>query len=420
MANNVDSNYSRKLLEQFLVDFEAKRVLSKAVNTQLFEGKFDPSSGENIDVKRPHRYVATRSADGDLSSASNSIISGKATATVQDYISIKIPFTNFEEALKLNQLNEITGPAADECITTLETSFANYMLVNSGLTWGSPDTAVDAWSDIAGPMALMRSLGVTGECNYVMNPYIAASLADAQSSLGGGKDSLVNTAWEEAQISNSFAGLKVFTADSLSTFTNVTAADMVGATTAAPTPTYLAAKDTMTQSVAVTGFTANAVVPAGTVVEFADTYYTNQKTRQVFTDATGAAVKFRATVTAEVTLGASGEGTLVLSAPAIYEVGGQYNTTDSAIASGEVVTILGTSATQYQPSMFFHKDSFTLTTVKLPKLFSTDSTVVTKDGIAIRVSKYSNGDANSQNIRFDILPAFGCMNPLMCGKGFGA
>ena len=50
MANNVNSNFSRKLLEQFLVDFESKRVLSKAVNTQLFEGKFDPSSGESFSL----------------------------------------------------------------------------------------------------------------------------------------------------------------------------------------------------------------------------------------------------------------------------------------------------------------------------------------------------------------------------------
>ncbi len=420
MANNVSSNFARKLLEQFLVDFEAKRVLSKAVNTQLFAGKLNPSSGTVIDVKRPHRYLATRSATGDLSSATNDIISGKAFATVQNYISVKIDYTNADEALKLNQLNEITGPAADELVTTLETSFASFMLANSGLAWGAPDTAVDAWSDIAGPMALMRSLGVVGECNYVMNPYVAAGLADAQNSLNGGKDSLVNMAWEEAQISNSFAGLKVFTSDALATYTNATMADMAGAVATAPTATYVGAKDTMTQSVQLSGLTGSVTIPAGAIIEFADTYYVNQKTRSTFVDGAGNAVKFRATVTADAVVDSTGDVTVVLSAPAIYESGGQYNTTESAIAQNEVATILGTTATQYQPNMFFHKDSFTITTVKLPKLYSTDSTVVTKDGIAIRVSKYSDGDKNEQSIRFDLLPAFGVMNPLMAGKGFGA
>jgi hypothetical protein len=57
--------------------------------------------------------------------------------------------------------------------------------------------------------------------------------------------------------------------------------------------------------------------------------------------------------------------------------------------------------------------------VKLPKLFSTDTLAVTEDGIAIRVSKYSDGDANSQKIRFDLLPAFACLNPFFAGKAWG-
>jgi hypothetical protein len=39
--------------------------------------------------------------------------------------------------------------------------------------------------------------------------------------------------------------------------------------------------------------------------------------------------------------------------------------------------------------------------------------------MSIRISKYSSGDTNKQQIRFDLLPAYACFNPLMSGQGFG-
>jgi hypothetical protein len=58
-------------------------------------------------------------------------------------------------------------------------------------------------------------------------------------------------------------------------------------------------------------------------------------------------------------------------------------------------------------------------TVKLPKLYSTDTIATTEDGMSIRVSKYADGDANTQKIRFDLLPAYATFNPFMAGQGFG-
>ena len=66
--------------------------------------------------------------------------------------------------------------------------------------------------------------------------------------------------------------------------------------------------------------------------------------------------------------------------------------------------------------MFFTKQAFGLGTVKLPKLYSTDTIATTSDGMSIRVSKYADGDANTQKIRFDLLPAYACFNPSVCGS----
>ena len=45
MANNLSSNVTRKVARVFLDAFEASRVVTKTVNTQLLSGKFNPSSG---------------------------------------------------------------------------------------------------------------------------------------------------------------------------------------------------------------------------------------------------------------------------------------------------------------------------------------------------------------------------------------
>jgi len=55
----------------------------------------------------------------------------------------------------------------------------------------------------------------------------------------------------------------------------------------------------------------------------------------------------------------------------------------------------------------------------LPKFYSTDTIATTGDGMSIRVCKYSDGDANTQKVRFDCLPAYATFNPFMAGHGFG-
>jgi len=420
MPNNLSSNITRKVARIFLDKFESARVLTKTVDTQLLSNKFNPSTGSIVDFKRPTDYRSIRTAGGDISASTKSdIIAGKASGVVQDYFTVATEWTNIEEALQLDQLDEILAPMATRLVTDLELDWSSYMVKNANLKYGSPGTAIDAWSDVAGAAAFMDSMGVPmdGEKYYVVNPFVAATLASAQSALLANK--LVETAWEKAQISANFGGLRALTASTLASYTSGTATDRAGTLSANPTVTYVAAKDTMQQSLAVTGFTANATVKAGEIITIATRNRLNLSTRRPILDATGATVIFSGVVTADVTLGASGDGTLVVSGAAIYEANGQYNTVASAPVSGDVVTLLGSASTLYQPAMFYHKQAFGLGTVKLPKLYEGDTIATTEDGMSIRVTKYSDGDANKQKIRFDLLPAYATFNPFFAGQGFG-
>ena len=421
MANSLSSNITRPLAKVFLEAFESARVITKTVDTQLLAGKFNPSSGSNVDFKRPHDYRTIRTSGGDISSSTKSdIIAGKATGTVQNYFTAATEWSNVQEALELDQLDQILAPMAKRIVTDLELDFASYMLKNASLRYGTHGTAVSTWSHVAGAGATMDAVGISpsDERYYLMNPFTVASLASAQSGLSA-NDSLIRTAWENAQISTNFGGLRALSATTLASFTSGTGADRAGTLSAAPDATYLTAKDTMTQSLAVTAFQANMVVKAGDMVTIAAVNRLNLNTRQAMVNAAGTNVAWTGVVTADVTLGASGEGTLVVAGAAIYEATGQYNTVTAAPANGAVVTILSATATLYQPNLFYNKQAFGLGTVKLPKLYSTDTVATTSDGMSIRISKYSDGNANTQKIRFDLLPAYAVFDPNMAGQGFG-
>lgn len=422
MANSFSSNVVEDLARVFLEKFESSRVLCKAVDTQLIQGRFTPRTGGTVSVKRPTDYVADRTSDGNITGRNkNDIVTGKATATVQDYITVSTEWENIEEALESDQMEQILAPMATRAVTTLEKSLADYMRVNTNLSVGVAGNAVTKWSDVAYAGALAESIGVPMDENmrYIMNPYTATSLADAQQGLNGGEN-LIKTAWERAQISSNFGGMSVMSSNALSSIADDAAlVDRAGVIAGTPAATYLAAKDTMTQTIGVSGFTANATIVAGSVVEVTGKFYLNQSTRGAFIDQTGSQVKFRGTVIEDVVLSGTGTGDVVIAGAAINETNGQYNTISTALAAGDVITVLGAAGYVAQPNLFFHKQAFGMATVKLPKLYSTDTIATTEDGFSLRVSKYADGDANTQKVRFDLLPAFVTFNPFFAGLGYG-
>ncbi len=420
MANNLDSNFVRKLARIFLDKFEAARVLSKLVNTQLLTGKFNPASGTTTDFKRPTDYVSKRTADGDISATDSSdIIAGKATGTVQNYFTVDVEWASVDEALKLDQLDQLLEPMATRIVLDLETDFAAFMLANAGLSTGSPDTSVTTWQHVANAGALMKSVGVPADSpwHYAMNPFTMSILANTNRALGSPVSGPVDLALTKATLMDNFAGMKVVAPSTLATLTTTAISDRAGSLSAAPDVTYVTAKDSMTQSWAVTAFTASLDVQAGEIVEVTGKFMTNLATRKRFLDGAGNDVKFRAVVTADASLAGSGAGTLIVAGPGIFESGGAYNTTDAALASSDVVTLLGTASTTYQPNLFWHKNAFAIGSVPQKKLFSTDTIMTTKDGLQLRISKYADGDANTNKMRIDLLPAYAVLNPFFAGQG---
>ena len=427
MANNLSSNVSTKVAKVIMDGFEATQVLTKTVNTSLVSGAngVDNETGDTVYLKRPSQYKSIETSDGDISaSTANSIGVGRIAATVQNFITVPIDYKNLEEVTELNQLTEILAPAGDELCTTLELNVGQKLIENAGLTFGTPGTAVDAWSDVSGAYATMDSIGVptSGDRYYAMAPFSVSNLSNAQ--VGIQQQGLVKSAWEKSMVTGNFAGFTALSSNALKNYQAGATADRAGTLSATPDGTWATHKDTMIQSLVLTGLdtaTTNAV-RAGDVIEFTSKFHVNIKTRQTAMGSNGAPMKWRCTVVVGGTTVAGTVGVTVTNAAIFGSSGGldeQYANISAALASGDAFTILGTTDTIYQPNLAYHKNAFALATLKLPKLHATDTIATTKEGLSMRITKYSDGGKNLQKWRIDMLPVMGVINPLFICKGFG-
>ncbi|MBX7003862.1 head protein, partial [Providencia rettgeri] len=118
MANNLNSNVSQIVLKKFLAGFISDIVLCKTVDRQLLAGEINSNTGDSVSFKRPHQFSSERTTDGDITGkAKNNLISGKATGKVGDYITVAVEWKQIEEALELNQLDQILAPIHARMVT---------------------------------------------------------------------------------------------------------------------------------------------------------------------------------------------------------------------------------------------------------------------------------------------------------------
>lgn len=423
MANNLTSNVMTKVMKSIAAGFESNRVSTKTVNLENIRGEHNSSTGATIYRKRRTSYRSTETATGDVSGGApgNDILVGNIAYTKQNVITVDVEWDTVEEALELNQLDQLLMPMGEELITAAERNFNTYMINNSGLTFGTPGTAVDAWTDVAYANAHLDEIGVpsTGPRYYQLNSFSGAALASAQTGINN--EGLVRTAWNSAMVSSPVANMTVLKSNALKSITSGTASDRAGTLAANPDVTWAAAKDTMQQSLSVAGFTANATIKAGEVIELTGRYQVNPRNSNIMIDETGAQILWRWTVVSDVTLSGTGTGTVTVTNAAIYDTASnrQYDNIDSAPVSGDVITILGAASTVYKPNLAYHKDAFSFATIQLPKLYATDGTYQSSDGLTFRVSKFSDGLANKQIMRVDMVPAFGVSNPMHAMRCYG-
>lgn len=416
-----------KVVRGLAKGFESNRVLLNTVNTSMIAGEVDASTGDTIYLKRFAEANAIETAGGDITAANPSdIVAGRAPAVVQNYITTYATWTNKEEMLQLDELEAYLKPYATRLITQLELNMFTFMQKNAGLLVGTPGTAVTKWSDIASANSLADSMGipVMDDMYYAMNPYTRQRLAQAQTGLAAGSNSNVDDAWKRAIITSDFGGIKALSSNAMKNYQAGASVLRTGTVSAAPTQTYVSVKDSMTQTITLTGLslsTANAV-RAGDLIRITQATRTrvNPHTKQIIFDAAGLPIQYTFVVLVGGNTDGAGTVTVTVSAAAINEANGAYNNINTAITNGDTFQLLGTANTIYQPNLFYHKNAFAVTTIKPPRLEGgAETAFMSKEGITIRATKFSDPRANTQSIRFDIVPVFACLNPQWAGNAFG-
>ncbi|MDK9585420.1 P22 phage major capsid protein family protein [Lelliottia wanjuensis] len=419
-GNNMSKNVSQKVLQKFLPEFASDLVLTKTIDRQIIANKIDNTTGDSIQIKRPHQFKTEKTKTGDLTGKDPSaLVAATATAKVDDYITVYVSWSQLEQALELNQLDKILKPIARTMATELETRVANFMLANGALSIGNAGSGIKEWDEVSRAGALFADMGQPGTKYAALSPWAISALAGKQIALANGD--LNRNAWEKAQIPRNFAGLDaVFSTNSLATRTAGQAAGVATLTVkTAPTIDYTSVKDTYQFSVPLTGATAsvNGFLKAGDQLVFSATAWVNQMNKQSIIGDSGDIIAFTCTVMADANSDANGNVTVTCSGVPIYDAAlPQYNTVAQTVAAGDAVMVRGAKNKLIKPSLFYTDSFMGLATIKLPKLHSIDSSIVNWEGLSIRAHKWSDGTKNNQFMRFDLLPAFACFNPMEGGQ----
>jgi len=423
-SNNSNSNVSQITLKKFAEGFKSSNVLLNAVDRQVIQGELNANTGDTVYLKRPMQYAAIRTATGDLSAQNPSnLISGKIAATVSNYCTVWINYDQIEQALKLNQWEQILAPAYERMNTELELELARYVTNNGSGQLGTYGTGITKWSDVAQAGSFLSDLGLnTGRKYAILDPWAAQALADKQGALQSGNVELIRSAWEDAQIAGNFAGVRAIMSNALPSRTSGSAAAAASVTVkTTPTLTYSTVKDTMQMTVTLTGASlAGKALAAGDQVQFTATSWVNQQTKQVLVR-NGSAVPFTATVVSAASA-VGNDITVTLSVAAVFDSSNpQFNVVNRQITAGYAVVLLGAASTAYKPCIFMHEKAIAMGTVELPPLYGWDSSVMTSasTGLTMRATMSSNPISNVQAMRIDLLPAFATLIPQGAGQLFG-
>ena len=375
-------------------------------------------------MKRPTQANTISTVDGDLGSSSpDNLIRGKIAATTQNFITGFTEWSILEEAIELNQMDSFLKPYGIKMAVEHEQRLLAFMSLNSGLTVGTGGTAVSKWSDVSAGNTLLESMGAPNSENWfaLLAPAVQQNLANVQTALL--ESNLVKSAWERAMIPSNFGGLQALRHNSLPSFTQ-------GAFGAGPITVdggsqevgYVAVKDTMTQTINLTGLTnTTGTFVAGTQLQFDTVQWVNQQSKVGITGGTDALEPFTCTVVVGGTADGSGNVTVTITPPIIVDATNpQYNNVVAGPANSAAVTVIsGATGTTNKPNLFYDKDAFAIGTVVLPPMKSLVSSTINVDGFSIRETRFADGIANKQMVRWDLLPVFAVNNPMMAGKMYG-
>jgi len=389
---------TRKALEIL----ENNLVITRNVNRQ-YDDSFAVEGakiGSTLRIRLPDRALVTDGAALQVQDDNEQY----TTLTVASQKHIGVNFTSAELTMQLDDFAErVLKPRISQLASSIDADVANaYKNIYSSV--GSPGTTPGT------SLVLLQAQQKLNENAAVMTPRYATVNPAANAGLVEGMKGLFNpTDTISKQFKNGMMGTGVLGFDEINMSQSIKQHTTGSWGTSITVTSTVSTQGQSTLGISFTG--SSKTWNVGDVFTVAGVYAVNPQTRE----STGSLQQF------VVTAAATGSSTATLSiSPALYTSDNALATVDSFPQASAVVTMLGSSATQYPQNLVYHKDAITFATADLLLPQGVDMAArAVHNGISLRVVRQYDINNDRLPCRIDVLYGFSTIRPQMACRVWG-
>lgn len=351
--------------------------------------------GDTISIRRPADFTVRTTS----TLATQDVIEGKTTLTVDQVRGVDFQFTSTDLTLKVEDMAErILKPAMSNLVNSMASDIASQMYLGFYNWVGTPGQTVNSFTDFAKGPERLDEMAVPQDGRLAL-----LSPADHWGLLGSQTSLYIQGAANDAYRKGSLGMI-----GGVDTYMSQVVPSHTGGTRDNSTPltdgidqnvTYDTAKNTWTQTLITDGWDSSATIAAGDVFTIDGVYMVNPKTKV----STGILQQFVVTTAVTANETTTSDTNLTISPPIIAS--GQHQTvTYSGTTDGRTITVVGTASTAYRQNMVFHKNAMALAVVpmELPAA-AYGAARRSYKGISVRVIPIYDGTNDISKWRLDLL-----------------
>lgn len=396
------------IAKEALLILKNKCVMPKLVY-RSYEGEFGKTVngykvGDTISVRRPAQFTLRTGNVIDLQDH----VEGKIGITVDTLVGVDIDFSHVDLSLKIEQLSErVIAPAMNVIVNRVDQDCQS--LYKDVYNWvGTPGQTVNSFSDFYEGAIRLNEGGVPDDQRMgTLSPRDMGGMLGTQTGLF--MQDIAKDAYRKASLGE-IGLVDTYMTQNVPTHTVGNYAGTPLVRGAAQNVTYDSVKNTYTQTLNTDGWTGSRVLNQGDVFTLTGVYAVNPVTKATLPYLQQFVL--RAGVTTDAN--AANNTALTISPPIITS--GAFQTVSAAPADDAPITYLGTAATGYSQNMVFHKNAFTLCMVPLFKPNTGESSVVTNDGLSVRVWQADDITNNRAIWRLDVLYGKKAIDPRLATR----
>jgi hypothetical protein len=362
--------------------------------------------GETISIKRPTDFTVR---DGRVATVQD-VVEGKVTLTVDEYKGVDFKFTSEELTLQIGEISDrVIKPAMVQLANQIDRdAMALYKQVWNWV--GTAGETVNSFSDFAkAPERLDLGAVPQDDRSSIMSPTDEWAMLGSQTALY--MSDVAKDAYRKGKL-GMIANVDTYSSQNVQVHANGTAVNSADVKVkGTQSTTWAATKDTGTMSLDTDGWTTVSTITEGTVFTIDAVFAVNPVTKATLPHLQQFVV--RSAVTANATTTSS--TTLTISPPIITS--GAFQTVSAAALDDATITVKGTTATNYNQNLVFHKNAFALVTVPLVKPpGAVDVGRRSYKGYSVRVIPYYDGTNDVSNWRLDVLYGVKAIDPRLATR----